>query len=108
MKKEKRTYADRSEYMKQAVSKRRRKIKEMAIEYKGSKCHFCGYDKYIGALEFHHLDPSIKEFGLSMSGLTRSWEKTKKELDKCVIICSNCHRELHGGLIDVEKLNNPR
>ena len=108
MRKELRTYKDRSEYMKAAVARRRRKIKELAIEYKGGKCYVCGYDRYIGALEFHHIDPTKKEFGLGMSGLTRSWEKTRKELDKCVIICSNCHRELHGGLIELEKFNNPR
>lgn len=108
MKKDARSYSDRAEYMKQAVSKRRRKIKELAVEYMGGSCLVCGYSKYIGALEFHHIDPGKKEFGLGMSGLTRSWEKTRKELDKCVIICSNCHREIHGGLIDLAKFNNPR
>lgn len=93
-----RTYSDRAEYLKKAVDKRRRKIKEMAIIYKGGKCALCGYNKYQGALEFHHLDKDSKDFGLSMSGLTRSWDKTKKELDKCILVCSNCHKEIHAGI----------
>lgn len=93
-----RTYSDRAEYIKQAVDKRRKKIKSWAIEYKGGKCSLCGYKRYQGALEFHHLDSFKKDFGLSMAGLTRSWERTKKELDKCLLVCSNCHKEVHAGL----------
>ena len=95
---EKRTYADRAEYNKQAVSKRRRKIKEMLVEYKGGKCIICGYKRYFGAFDLHHTGDSPKAFGLSTSGLTRSWEKTKNEADKCVLLCANCHREIHGGV----------
>lgn len=93
--KDTRTYADRAEYLKAAVSKRRRVLRNKAIKYKGGKCIFCGYNKCIDALEFHHLDADSKDFGLSRSGLTRSWEKTKKELDKCILLCANCHRESH-------------
>lgn len=77
------------------VSNRRDKIKTLAIEYKGGKCFRCGYNKCERALAFHHLDPSKKDFGLSKNGLTRSWEKTKEELDKCVLVCHNCHAEIH-------------
>lgn len=90
-----RKYADRSEYLKQAVSKRRKKIRDMAVEYKGGECSICGYNKCKNALEFHHTDPAKKEFGLSKSGLTRSWERVKNEIEKCILICANCHRELH-------------
>jgi predicted HNH restriction endonuclease len=93
--KEKRTYADRREYIKMAVAKRRKKIREMAIEYKGGKCDICGYSKCHDALDFHHLDSNQKDFGLSQAGLTRSWLRTKNELDKCIMLCANCHRELH-------------
>ena len=82
-----------------AVAKRRRRLKEMAVETKGGKCMICGYSKYIGALDFHHLDETQKEFGLSIRGLTRSWAKILAEIDKCILICANCHREIHGGLI---------
>lgn len=68
--------------------------KKKALEYKGNKCSICGYDKYTGALQFHHVDPSKKDFSLS-GNHGRSWEKYKIELDKCVILCANCHAELH-------------
>jgi hypothetical protein len=100
---EKRTYADRAEYIKKAVSKRRRKMKEMVIEYKGGKCIVCGYKKYAGAFDLHHNDDSEKKFGLSTSGLTRSWERTKAEADKCILVCANCHREIHGGITQPPK-----
>lgn len=94
----KRTYKDRAEYLIKAVAKRRKKIKEMAIAYKGGKCNICGYDKCNTALDFHHKDEKNKKFGLSVRGLTRSWDKTKNELDKCILVCANCHREIHEGI----------
>lgn len=73
---------------------RQRKRKKQAIEYKGGKCELCGYSKCEGALEFHHSDPATKEFSLSAGKFT-SFSKFKKELDKCVLLCANCHREQH-------------
>jgi len=70
----------------------------MAVEYKGGKCAICGYDRCIDALEFHHKDSSSKDFGISEKGYTRSWKKVAEELDKCIMICANCHRELHAQL----------
>ena len=78
-----------------AVQRRRDKLKLMAIEYKGGKCLKCGYDKCPAALDFHHRDESQKEFGISKGGNTHGWEKMKPELDKCDLLCSNCHREEH-------------
>lgn len=95
---EKRSYADRADYLKKAVAKRRRRVREMAVEYKGGKCQLCGYARCIGALEFHHPDPSKKDFGVSMDGLTRAWTKVKAEIEKCVLVCANCHREIHAGI----------
>lgn len=77
------------------VSERRRKLKDMAIEYKGGKCEKCGYNKCNGALEFHHLNPEEKDFSISTSGTTKSFERIKKEIDKCILVCANCHREIH-------------
>jgi len=77
------------------VAKRRRKIKLMAVDYKGGSCEACGYNKCVAALEFHHEDPSQKDFGISNKGYARSWEKVKLELDKCIMLCSNCHHEEH-------------
>lgn len=96
----KRTYADRAEYLKAAVAQRRRRLREMAIEYKGGECSVCGYKRCSKALDFHHL--GNKEFGLSERGFTRSWEVIQKEIDKCILVCANCHRELHAGLLDNE------
>jgi 5-methylcytosine-specific restriction endonuclease McrA len=92
---DKRRYKDRREYLIGAVKKRRQKIRIMALEYKGGKCSRCGYSKCLEALEFHHLESSKKDFGISDRGYTRSWEKVSKELDKCDLVCANCHRELH-------------
>jgi hypothetical protein len=96
---ETRKYADRAQYLIDAVAKRRRRLREMALEYKGGKCVFCGYAKCSKALDFHHLGD--KKFGLSERGLTRSWEIIKAELDKCILVCANCHRELHAGLLQL-------
>lgn len=77
---------------------RQRKFKAKCVEYKGGKCEICGYDKCQSALEFHHRDPNEKEFQLSKA---KSWsfeERVTKELDKCQILCSNCHKELHNEL----------
>ncbi len=83
-----------------AVRERRRKLKLMAVEYKGGCCENkkCGYNKCVDVLEFHHLDPNEKDFGIASDGLTRSWEKIKEELDKCIMLCANCHREEHSKL----------
>jgi hypothetical protein len=96
--KEKRTYADRAEYLKRAVAERRRKLKRMLVEYKGGTCILCGYAGYFGAFDLHHVKGSDKAFGFAQGGVTRSWEKLKAEADKCVLVCANCHREIHGGV----------
>lgn len=89
----------------EAVAKRRRKVKLLAIESKGSKCEICGYCKYAGALELHHAFGK-KEFGLGEKGYTRSWKKIKEEIEKCVLLCANCHREVGGGIIKLPKTRN--
>ncbi len=99
---EKRKYKDRREYMINAVAKRRRLVRKMAIEQKGGKCEICGYSKYVGALELHHIYGK-KEFGISDKGYTRSWEKVREEIRKCVLLCANCHREVGGGLVSLPR-----
>lgn len=69
-------------------------LKLRAIEYKGGKCCSCGYNKYFGALDFHHRNPKEKDFLLSRHR-SFSFEKIKSELDKCDLLCKNCHSELH-------------
>ncbi len=95
--KDKRKYADRAEYLKAAVSKRRKALRQKAIESKGAKCQLCGYNKCLGALEFHHF-LNQKNFGISETGCTRSWQRIEKELELCVLLCANCHREVENGV----------
>ena len=90
-----RKYSDRRQYLIAAVYKRRKKIRRLAVYYKGGKCQRCGYVRCIDALEFHHSDSSQKDFSISEKGYTRSWTKVKEELDKCILLCANCHREVH-------------
>lgn len=74
--------------------KRQRQNKKLAIDYKGGKCSVCGYDKCDAALDFHHIDPTKKDFNISHhKGMTL--ENLKEELDKCILVCRNCHAELH-------------
>lgn len=102
---ETRKYADRREALIKAVTKRRKKVKQLAVEYKGGLCQICNYSKCIDALEFHHIDPSLKGFGIGAKGYTRSWDKVRNELDKCVLLCANCHREVESGItqLSIEK-----
>ena len=73
--------------------------KKWAVEAFGGKCGICGYNKCIEALEFHHLDPSQKEFTLTASVANR--QVFVEELKKCVCLCSNCHREVHSGVTNI-------
>ena len=75
---------------------KRRALREQAVAYKGGKCEICGYQKCLGALEFHHPDPMNKEFNISDRII--SFEVIQAELDKCHLLCANCHREVHDGL----------
>ena len=72
---------------------RRRKIKLQAVAYKGGKCQNCGYNKCVGAMDFHHQNPQEKDF--TISGNAGKWENIRKELDKCDLLCKNCHAERH-------------
>jgi len=103
-KKETRTYADRAEYMRMAVKRRRKNLREMARASKGNKCIVCGYNKCQRALSFHHLDQTKKKFALSSRGLTRSWKKIEDEIKKCVLVCANCHAEIHDGITQLPKV----
>jgi len=103
MPKETRTYRDRAKYLAAAVSKRRKHLKLLAVQLGGGKCQICGYNKYSGALDFHHLNASTKKFDLSVRDLTKSWKIITKEIKKCVLVCSNCHREIHAGVTSLQK-----
>lgn len=91
---EKRKYRERAEYLKKYVTEKRRKLKIDSINYKGGRCQSCGYNKCKYALQFHHIDPKEKDFRIS-SGRPKKWERIKIELDKTILLCSNCHFEEH-------------
>ena len=78
-------------------------MKEKIVEYLGGKCIICGYIKCNSALVAHHKNPKTKSFALSI-GSSKSWETIKMELDKCVLLCQNCHSEAHAGVYDFETL----
>ena len=65
------------------------------------RCAICNYDKCIGALDFHHIDPTEKSFAISDSNV-RDLDRLLPEIQKCAILCCRCHREYHAGLIDVD------
>lgn len=60
----------------------------------GGKCSKCGYDKCMDALQFHHVDPTKKEFALGQ-GRGFNIDRIREELKKCIMVCSNCHIEMH-------------
>ena len=66
-----------------------------AVVYKGSKCSFCGYNKNLSGLSFHHRDPKEKDFNITSLNSKGLLEKHFKELDKCDLLCHNCHQEEH-------------
>lgn len=88
-----------------AVHKRRKEMRIKGIQLLGGACSNCGYNKCMNALHFHHRNPAEKEFGLSVRGMTRSWDKYKAELDKCELLCANCHAETHAELYEAYDLD---
>ena len=74
--------------------RKNRGLKKLCVDYKGGKCESCGYSRNIAAFDFHHRDPSQKDFTIS-TVRAKNINKLKKELDKCTLLCANCHREFH-------------
>jgi hypothetical protein len=83
----------------ESVMRRRRKVKEVLVQEAGGSCLICGYGRYLGALQFHHVDPAQKRLGLAVGGMTLSLETMRAEARKCVLLCSNCHAEVEGGVV---------
>jgi len=81
------------------VKKWRKETKKRIVKAMGSKCICCGYNKCNRALKLHHLDPEKKKFGFGKTMANpRSWAKIVTELRKCVLVCGNCHSEIHEGI----------
>ncbi len=83
-----------------AVTRYRRKTKRRLVVTFGGKCTLCGYNKYVGSLDFHHIDPNTKKYGLSR-GFSLSYEKLLEEAKKCILLCKNCHQEVTDKKIDI-------
>lgn len=81
------------------VTDSRRNKKARLVYLFGGKCKLCGYKKYAGALDFHHLDRSKRSFSISVKGLSYSWDTVLKEAKKCMLLCKNCHTEVGNGII---------
>jgi len=85
----------------EAVLRCRRNRKETLALEAGGACRLCGYDEHLAALEFHHVDPKEKKFGIAHAGVTRSLEACREEAKKCILLCSNCHAALEAGAISL-------
>lgn len=97
--KKKLTKEELKENRKRGVINWRRRTRDKLINYKGGKCEICGYNKSKKALEFHHKDPSEKDF--SLGGKSWAFDRLKKEVEKCILVCANCHREIHDGVVKI-------
>jgi transposase len=90
-----------------AVSNWRRRIKKRLVQRAGGACEICGYHRYDGALQFHHVDADSKAFAISRNGTTRSWAELCGEADKCALLCANCHAEVEAGVTVLPARNVP-
>ena len=80
-----------------------KKIKLQLVLELGGCCSICGYNKNLSALEFHHLDPNEKDFTIANSP-TINLDKIREEISKCILVCSNCHKEIHYPQNNIEEL----
>jgi hypothetical protein len=80
-------------------------FKKEMVDYKGGECQCCGYNACLHALDFHHINPKTKKFTIGKISKRKITQEIAEELDKCILVCSNCHREIHAGYIDLDKQN---
>ena len=87
-----------SEYVTNSIKRRRTNLKKVFH----SKCCLCGFNAIPEALEFHHVNPAEKSFGISSSNaVTKSLNSQLEEMKKCILVCANCHRGIHSGVLQV-------
>jgi transposase-like protein len=82
----------------EAVVERRRRVKQALVDGAGGACVLCGYDRSVAALQFHHVDPASKAFGIAHRGVARALVRAVEEAGKCVLLCANCHAEVEARL----------
>lgn len=91
----------------EAVSARRRRVKEILVREAGGQCEICGYHRSVVALHFHHLDPSDKRHLISHGGATIAIDRLRTEASKCALLCANCHAEVEAGLATLPVREDP-
>jgi transposase len=84
-----------------AISRRRRKMKQILVEESGGRCRICGYEECMAALEFHHLDPDTKRLEINARGSSLALDRLREEARKCILLCSNCHAAVEAGVKEV-------
>jgi hypothetical protein len=89
------SYPKEKESLIKANAALRKKRMLQIIKMQGGKCIRCGYDKCTAALDFHHRDPATKSFNINAGTICKAWNTILAEVQKCDLICSNCHREHH-------------
>ncbi|HET8688875.1 MAG TPA: HNH endonuclease signature motif containing protein [Methanosarcina sp.] len=86
----------------ESIKEWRDNTKAKMVASMGGCCQICGYDKCNKALELHHLNPAEKEISLSQAlARPKKWEYLELEITKCILLCSNCHREFHAGVTSI-------
>ncbi len=80
------------------IRETRHKRKQKLLDLKGGKCERCGYEKCRSALTFHHIDPLTKSFTIG-GNHTRKWKTLVEEIEKCILVCANCHAEIHENML---------
>lgn len=88
------------------TQKRRANAKAELVAFHGGQCKICGYNRCLAALDFHHLDPKTKEFTIGTAARISFFdvESLIEESKKCILLCSNCHRELHAGFLSLPQV----
>ena len=97
--KSKEHYARNKNAYKDRDAKRRAEIKQFIDAYKQAGCILCG-ESTLECLDFHHTDPNEKEFNIASNRL-KDLERVKAEIEKCVVVCANCHRKIHAKLVSL-------
>jgi 5-methylcytosine-specific restriction endonuclease McrA len=98
---QKKHYQENKAAYKEAAKRRASEMRVWIQGYKAERgCQKCGYNKCSAALDFHHVDPNDKEFPIAKMW-SYGWGKDRvsRELEKCIVLCANCHRELHAPVV---------